>query len=166
MRLFNLRTLIALFLVALSTSAFAQTTWTYKQYNLKFTTPANFKVTANDDKSFVANDGKAITFSLYPYKDATVTKEKIADLAWSKINATEKTKNRSTTLSMEGGYEGYYMTGKGKQNGKELVFIAFGCIDTQSSVNFYSIIYFWNDANATANTDTAINIFKSFKRAN
>jgi len=161
----SLLAFVAFFFIALQGSVYAQKTWTYKQYGLQFTTPADFNVRTNDAKSFVASDGKSITLSIYPYKDASVTKEKIADIAWNKINATNKKSDERIPIDLDG-YKGYAMVGSGLQNNKELLFIAFGCIDPTSETNFYSIIYYWNDSNADANTDKAIGILKSFKKVN
>lgn len=159
----SLLAFVALLFIVLPGSIYAQKTWTYKQYGLQFTTPAEFNVSKNDASSFVASDGRSITLSIYPYKDASVTKEKIADIAWNKVNATNKKSDESIPIELDG-YEGYAMVGSGMQNNREVVFIAFGCIDPSSETNFYSVIYYWNDENADANTDKAIGILKSFKK--
>lgn len=104
----SLLAFVAFLFIALQGSVYAQKTWTYKQYGLQFKTPSDFNVTKNDGSSFVASDGKSITVSIYPYKDASVTKKQIADIAWQKVNATNKKSDESIPINLDG-YEGYAM---------------------------------------------------------
>ncbi len=132
----------------------------YQQYKLGFKAPANFTIVTNTETQFTVNNGKNLTFSIYPYRDNKIDDSfDVAFLGYEKLNCTEKMIEDEGDMDLDD-YEAYFIVGACKQTNKEMIFIVLGAIDPDSDVNFYAVGQFWADDESDANIDILINLME------
>lgn len=136
--------------------AFAQTTWQWKQHNLKFSLPAGFKVKVNDANQFQAK-GVGIEFDIFVWQDGKVTakdmKNTLIALADTYIDHIGHYDEHDID-----GFEGAYVVGD--YNGKKTIF--FGFIDKKGGTNFFAEVIFDEDDHEAL--DEAFHIVDSISR--
>jgi hypothetical protein len=149
--------LSALLLCVLAIPAFAQDEYTWEDYDLQFTLPANFELTASSGEEFTA-EGEGMSFSIIPFDNESIDASDI----------TSYTIEIAASLGLDGiddvdlidinGFAGGYV--EGNQDGVTLFMM--GLIDPDSDTNFFVIIAFEEgDENAI---DLAIDICRSIQK--
>lgn len=139
----------------MATGLIAQTTWTYSQYNLEFTTPSGFEVETNNDEEFTGSTDN-IFLAIYPWEDETVTNDQLDDyvIAFAEeMGYDEITDGDNLELN---GYEGAYI--EGTIDGVNA--IVLGLLDPYGSSNFFVVIGYSDDG-----YDEALDIATSIQKA-
>lgn len=149
--------LSALMLCITAIPALAQDAYEWEDYDLQFTLPANFEVTASSGEEFTA-EGAGMSFSIIPFDNDEIDASDI----------TAYTIEIAASLGLDGiddvdlidinGFEGAYV--EGNQDGVTLFMM--GLIDPDSDTNFFVIIAFEEgDEDAI---DQAIDICRSIEK--
>ncbi|MCS6796797.1 MAG: hypothetical protein RMJ97_09170 [Raineya sp.] len=129
---------VLLFLV-LANFAVAQTTWQWKQHNLKFSLPNGFKVKNNTANHFQAK-GVGVEFDIFVWQDRKVTAKNMKDalivLADTYIDHISQYGEHDLD-----DFEGAYVIGD--YQGKKTIF--FGFIDKRGGTNFFAEVIFDED---------------------
>ena len=149
--------LSVLVLCLLTIPVFAQDAYEWEDYDLEFTLPANFDVTASSGEEFTA-EGGGMSFSIIPFDDDSIDSSDI----------TSYTIEIAASLGLDGiddvdlidinGFSGGYV--EGNQDGVTLFMM--GLIDPDSDTNFFVIIAF--EEGDTKASNIAVNICKSIKK--
>jgi hypothetical protein len=129
--------------------------WDWKDYNLKFKAPTNFKVTRSDGEAFIAENGD-INLSIYPKKGEKLTRTSMESylLTWAKDN---KVTNYDKANYVENfrGFHCYYVDGKVGDYPTSLMVMV--------NPNTPEVtIYVWLSY-ASSEYNTAVEIIKSFQ---
>jgi hypothetical protein len=129
--------------------------WDWKDYNVKFQVPADFKITKSDGSTFVATNEK-INLSIYPKKGENLTAKKMESslLAWAKQNNVTNYDKANYIANLKG-YQCSYIDGKVGEYPTSLLLLV-------NPNNPDISLYIWLSY-ATAEYDTAVAILKSFK---
>lgn len=150
-------TLVFAFVIILSNSSFAQSTWSWKQYNISFTLPSTYEVKTNTSSQFTASDG-ITDFGIFVFSDASVTEETIKDYTAElavKIGLDEI--KEAEELDFNGFHGGLVV---GTKDGDEVIICGF--MDPESDTNFFATIKLFGDVGE----DEARDIFLSIKKKN
>lgn len=147
---------ITLFLLGgMVTAGISQTTWTYSQYSLKFTTPSGFNVQTNNGQQFTGT-APGISLTIYPWSDASVTRDNLYSyLENYALNIGYSSLTDGDELDLNG-YQGGYVEGI-KDNYNAII---IGLLDPYSSTNFIVIISYYDSS-----VDAAYNLATSFQKA-
>jgi hypothetical protein len=129
--------------------------WDWKDYNIKFKVPTDFKVTKSDGQTFVAENGK-INLSIYPRKGEYLTKETMESYLVNWANASKVTNyEKAKYIENLKGYHCYYIDGKvGEFPTSVLLMVNPAHPDIS--------IYIWLSY-AASEFETAVDILKSFE---
>jgi hypothetical protein len=129
--------------------------WDWKDYNLKFQVPSDFKVTKSDATTFIAENGK-INLSIYPRKGENLPPETMEAtlLKWAKDNKVTNYDKANFIENLKG-FQCYYLDGKVGEFPTSLMLMV--------NPNSPDIsIYIWLSYDA-AEFETAVEILKSFE---
>jgi hypothetical protein len=129
--------------------------WDWKDYNLKFEVPKDFKVTKSDGSTFIAENGK-INLSIYPRKGEQLLPETMEStlLKWAKDNKVTNYE-KATFIENLKGFQCYYIDGKVGEFPTSLMLMV-------NLSNPEISLYIWLSYDA-AEFETAVEILKSFK---
>lgn len=131
-------TFISVFFLGLN-FAFAQTTWQWKQHNLKFSLPSGFKVKTNTANQFQAK-GVGIEFNIFVWQDHKVTANNMKDALVLLADTYIDNISHYGEHDLDD-FEGAYVIGDYK--GKKTIF--FGFIDKRGGTNFFAEVIFDED---------------------
>lgn len=118
---------------------FAQTTWLWKQHNLKFSLPSGFKVKTNTANHFQAK-GVGIEFDIFVWQDRKVTANNMKDALVLLADTFIDNISYYGEHDLDD-FEGAYVIDDYK--GKKTIF--FGFIDKRGGTNFFAEVIFDED---------------------
>ncbi len=126
-------------------NATSQTNWTWDSYGIVFQTPSDFKVTTDNSEEFSAeNDNVFLT--LTPWKDATVTKQNLADALKSIVKDMEYDDMSELDKVDSNDFTGYAVYGK--KDGVKAIIATL--LNKKSGTNLIVIIVFIDGYEKTA----------------
>lgn len=130
------KTILFLCLFVLVNAVSAQTNWTWKQHNLKFSLPAGFKLKKNTANEFQAK-GVGVEFDIFVWQDHNVTPEEMKDALIVLADTFIDNISHYGEHDLDD-FEGAYVIGDYK--GKKTIF--FGFIDKKGGTNFFAEVIF------------------------
>ncbi len=158
---------LPILIFTLPVSAVDMSEWEWKDFNVKFSLPADMKVTKSTGEEFSAEDD-SLAFDIYPWKDETETAESIAKEAFNTL-ATELGIDPKTVKKTDGGsmkineYDAYLMEGEGKAKNGNIIYAVVGLTDPTSGVNFAAYVDFWSE-DKEESLKRAVDILNSIKK--
>lgn len=129
--------------------------WNWKDYNIKFKVPNDFKVTKNDASTFIAENGK-INLSIYPRKGENLTVETMEStlINWANGNNVMDFEKANFIENLKG-FQCYYIDGKVGEFPTSLMLMV-------NPSNPEVSLYIWLSY-AASEFETAVEILKSFE---
>lgn len=146
-------------------------TFSSDNFKLTFKLPADMKEKVNTNDHFEA-DNAAITFQLFPWKDAKLSETDVLNAGLIGLNNIDKDSFKldaesSGSIENLGGYNGFAVFGTAKQQGVDIYVGMLGLIDPKGAENYISYITLDKNKNTgedTKNLNIGADIFLSFAR--
>ncbi|HAS47179.1 MAG TPA: hypothetical protein DCS93_42240 [Microscillaceae bacterium] len=143
--------------------------WSWGQYRVKFKLPSTWNVTDKGARGTFKATGKAVTFWIKPWRDASRTAKDVALAAYRSSTSIKGKRivNQQYVSGSHGGLKEYMIVAEGwqNQNGRrrKVKIGIIGMINPKSSVNLYSRFFWWADGRyASINNSLTYKVAKSF----